>query len=45
MNVFFVVSVKKDVDATSEDDVRIKEQSIMECGKLLAKLQQADGEI
>ena len=39
----FSTSVKQDVDSSDEEAIRVKEQSIMELGGLLAKTKQADG--
>jgi len=42
-NLFDFVAVKRDVQAGDEVGVRVKEQSIIELGKLFAKTRQAQG--
>ena len=36
-------TVRKDIDANSEDEVKVKEQAVLELGKLLAETRQAEG--
>lgn len=42
--MFIVAAVKRDVQESDEEAVRVKEQSILELGGLLAKTGQAAGE-
>ena len=42
-NIFRSVVVKRDVQAGDEVGIRVKEQSIIELGKLFAKTRQAQG--
>jgi len=42
-NLFDFVTVKRDVQAGDEVGIRVKEQSIIELGKLFAKTRQAQG--
>ena len=43
--LFFPFSVKQDVETSDDEGMRIKEQSILELGQLLAKTGQADGKL
>jgi len=42
-NILCFVAVKRDVQAGDEVGIRVKEQSIIELGKLFAKTRQAQG--
>ena len=44
-NVFGFVAVKRNVQAGDEVGIRVKEQSIIELGKLFAKARQAQGKV
>lgn len=39
--VFFLV--RKDIDSNSEDEVKVKEQAVLELGSLMAETKQAEG--
>jgi hypothetical protein len=36
-------TVRKDIDANSEDEVKVKEQAVLELGQILAETRQAEG--
>lgn len=43
--LFNVISVKRDVDYNSEEEVKVKEQAILELGALLSETKQAEGTV
>lgn len=35
--------MRKDIDSNSEDEVKVKEQAVLELGSLMAETKQAEG--